>query len=316
MRAWILFLPILLFAQSSSPPSQSVPVDNAVSSTKSAKDSTSKKAEAKQHAPSTIAPPAQPSSKRSQQATDASPPQKPLEVTPDSIVRYTFWLVIVGGLQFLALIVQAVFLWKAFRETTTATNLTAAALVEARRSNAANEALTLESNATARISADAATASVDMLITKERARLVLAPNLRMQDQATAMFVVVFVINRGITTAFDIESRIACYAWDRNTTPPTDSAMPPYFLEEVKGEKTGMINIEVVPPLSDGDAEAIVSGEKTLRFQAKTRFTDVFGKRRTLISTLRLFVSGPANFRDYQWVLTDDPQDNTETEEGN
>ncbi len=87
--------------------------------------------------------------------------ESPAPSAPDPIIRYTFWLVIVGVLQFAALIVQAVFLYRAFRETTRATGLTAQTLIETQRSNLANEALTLESNTNARISADAATLSAN-----------------------------------------------------------------------------------------------------------------------------------------------------------
>jgi len=167
-KLWLVFLSISLFAQSLPQPGKSIPVDNAVPATKSTKDSAPKKAEPRP-APSAIAPPAQASSDKSQQAAQSGPAKKPPEVTPDPIVRYTFWLVIVGILQFAALIIQAIFLYLAFRETTAATGLTARALAEAQRSNSANEALTRESNTNARISANAAKASADALKNSERA---------------------------------------------------------------------------------------------------------------------------------------------------
>jgi hypothetical protein len=88
------------------------------------------------------------------------------------IANYTEMLAAVGALQLIALIVQTYFLFRALNETTTATRLTADALAEAHRFNAANEVLMLESNNNARISADAGRASADALISSERAWVV------------------------------------------------------------------------------------------------------------------------------------------------
>jgi hypothetical protein len=141
MRAlWFVFLPFLMLAQPSPPTSKGVPVNN----TTGAKDSALKRG--------TDVQPSRPittgkGSDSNQQATQ-SPPQKTPDINSDPIVKYTKWLVIVGILQFVALIIQAVFLCLAFNETTKATGLTAKALTEAVRANSKNETLTTESNET------------------------------------------------------------------------------------------------------------------------------------------------------------------------
>lgn len=144
-----LFLPVLLFAQSSAAPRERVP------EVRTAAEASGGKSDSGEISPSSDA----------GQPVDKKPPG---ENSPDPIVRYTLLLVIVGALQFFALIVQAIFLRLAFNETTKATNLTAQALAEAQRSNTANEKFTAESNATARISADAAKASADAFMDGQR----------------------------------------------------------------------------------------------------------------------------------------------------
>jgi hypothetical protein len=64
----------------------------------------------------------------------------------EALARYTLALVVVGSLQFAALVVQGIFLYRAFRETQGATTLTRRSVEESIRSNAGNEGLTLASN--------------------------------------------------------------------------------------------------------------------------------------------------------------------------
>ncbi len=142
-----VFLPILLLAQSSAPPGKSVAADNAVTTANGARDRRPKTGTGAPESPSDSTT-AQGHSYSTTQTAQLSPSKKPPQVDPDPIVTYTFLLVIVGALQFVALIVQAVFLCLAFKETTKATGLTAQALTETQRANAANETLTTQSNET------------------------------------------------------------------------------------------------------------------------------------------------------------------------
>jgi hypothetical protein len=70
------------------------------------------------------------------------------------LANYTLALVIVGGLQVIGLIVQGVFLFRAFRETRAATGLTRDSNTEVIRANAATEGLAKESNKITRDSTD------------------------------------------------------------------------------------------------------------------------------------------------------------------
>jgi hypothetical protein len=286
MRAWLLFLPILLFAQSSSPPSKSVAVDNAVPAAKGAQDSGPKKDQGAPQTPtSTSTTPTQIGPYEPQQSSKSSPTNKPPEVTPDPIVRYTFWLVIVGILQFLALILQAVFLWLAFRETTAATGLTAQALTEAQRSNAASEELTRESNTNARISADAAKESADALINVERAWMILDRFQQVNTAGSASLMIMFSFkNSGRTPAW-----ITQFSF-RLTLSPNEIIVPinydvisdgpwadPRPIEQGAGIRD--VTARLMPRPEDGTendrASAIDRGSLYLYFFGILRYRDIF-----------------------------------------
>jgi hypothetical protein len=143
---YLVLVAVFLFGQSSSPPRKRIPVDDAVSGANGTKNGAPKEDRGVPQTPSITGAATPQGSDAAQEPAQSSPDSEVPHVTsPDPVVRYTFWLVIVGALQFAALIIQAVFLYRAFEETTKATGLTSKALAEAQRSNTASEALTRES---------------------------------------------------------------------------------------------------------------------------------------------------------------------------
>src|SRR5579871_3038096 len=106
MRAWLLFMPILLFAQSSSQPSKDAPINNVANAPKNADaDAPQRDKGAPRITPTTGPAPTQIGPNKAQQPSQPSSADKTSEVAMDPIVRYTFWLVIVGVLQFAALVI-------------------------------------------------------------------------------------------------------------------------------------------------------------------------------------------------------------------
>jgi hypothetical protein len=230
MRAlWLTLLPILILAQSPAPPRKSVPVDNAATATNGAKDSGPQKG-ASVPSPAITTAPAK-GTNTNEKTAKSSPSKAPPEIPPDPIVTYTLLLVVVGTLQFVALIVQAGFLCLAFNETTKATGLTAQALAEAQRSNAANEALTRESNAAAK---DATELTRQSFIFAHRPKLIVRTLYMQPEQTTGGMTPIppplsrgsrvdgqfYIVNIGDTTATVTEVFAdVLLAWDLPTKRP-------------------------------------------------------------------------------------------------
>jgi hypothetical protein len=72
---------------------------------------------------------------------------------------------------------------------------------------------------------------------------------------------------------------------------------------------------MVPPITQTDLDDIAArrGNAGIRVYGHFQFSDVFGKRRTLHVGNRLFVPPIGGIEGHQWLWTEDPNDNRETE---
>jgi hypothetical protein len=168
-----------------------------------------------------------------------------------------------------------------------------------------------------KIAAKAALLNANLLISRERARLIVSDvHLANPADAANIFVRLELRNVGPSHAFDVEARTVCSPW----SPESDVKQlrfAPEFLPLIEaGAVHQWIIIPMVPPISQADLDDIAErrGNAGIRVYGRFHFSDVFGKRRTLHVGYRLFVPPIGGIENHQWLLTEDPDDNRETEE--
>lgn len=215
--------------------------------------------------------------------------------------RGIMWSTIVTAAATIAIAVLAYFQWKTLKAHHTVMDRQADYIRDALKET--------------RRSADAAMGSVDLLISRERARLVVSDmELANPMDATNIFVKLSIRNIGHSHAFQVEMRAACYLRTPSTGIPD---LAPHFLGLLEKESEhNFIMVDVVPPISQDQLDATIQGTGVgdIRVYCVIKFIDVFGKKRVLRVGRKLFIPPIGGIGSHQWLLTEDPDDNRETEE--
>jgi len=166
-------------------------------------------------------------------------------------------------------------------------------------------------------SADAAKDSVEMFISKERARL----RIDMIDNfdplsdtilGTEVSSVPYRVRlHGPTDAFIVDAGISAYLADsRDARPPLVAPMPiPRVLTVAVRDFTGSIPIFPHAKLKEKEVEDVAWGRRFLCFAGFIKYRDVFDRDRE--TRCRYFWNPPSPFTDGHWIQSSE-QDNTQT----
>jgi hypothetical protein len=236
---------------------------------------------------------ADPKQERTKTADDDAENNRRIADYTDKLAQYTEALVAVGVIQAFIFIGHFVIFSKTLKAAREATaeqsrltrksnSITRRAVRESERSNAANETLTLESNAAAKMSTDAARSSADMLINSERAWLQIEI---VASGNSALGIAFHLTNHGRTPGFVMKLD---YGYRMFNTPLEE--WPAMALHSQQWESGDMIpsskasrdytaRIDATGLITESQVSAAREGKLFLVFVAKVWYRDIFWEKR-------------------------------------
>ncbi len=250
--------------------------------------------------------------------------------TQRKLVAFTKWLAVVGGLQFLALTVQAIVFWRTLNQVKAQANLmrvhaehlenlvgAAKANAEAARDNATAAKDGAES---AKANANATQENIELIIKKERATLVFElndiewNNPPLPPFASTVSGVTYKVRFfGYTPAFIIGTSVWAFV-DASKEPPTEGTRSSMPIPKIVSSDTEF-PVQKVPiwPIfwDSAQTEAVREKRSFIHFHGCIRYKDQFDKQRETTIKCRWEESSIPGLGG-KWITYGKPEDNRQT----
>jgi hypothetical protein len=219
------------------------------------------------------------------------------------LVEFTKWLAIVGALQFLALIVQAVVFWRTLRAVRTQVDL-----MGVHAKHLENLAIAATNNAvSAKENAEAAKLNAEAFITESRPWLLLHKNVRPEGPHSLWETLVRIYNFGKTPAKVIAFEVEMQIGESRESPPQpevfdrENLFSPFFLpqgEEINKD-FAVKNQQDVKDIAEGRKQlwlcGVVKYRSTFESLQPTVYETLFCFRSELVISSRKWMRGPDKY---------------------